>query len=149
MALVAAVAVAGCGDDDSGDRPATTTASDTDSTSTTADDLHPHGYLVKEGKRVELPSVSAGEASITIHVGDTFAVTGEHWSPDNPERRGELIESTVLLVEATDDGLIYQAAAPGTIRVQVGPVGHPAGCDESNDCADATPPPVVNVRIVE
>lgn len=143
--LAATLALAACGGDGSADDPTTVTSDADAETSVAVEGFHPRGLVAKQGERVELPEVTSGEESMTIHVGDTFAVSGEHWSPDNPDDPDELIESTVVLAEVDDDELVYQAVAPGRIVVTVGPVGHPADCD---DCADATPPPIVELSIV-
>ncbi|MCL2780892.1 MAG: hypothetical protein FWD74_05285, partial [Actinomycetia bacterium] len=54
-----------------------------------------------------------------------------------------------VLAAATETTLSYQAVAPGVTVVDIGPVGHPGGCDQpGRSCADATPPPHVNITVV-
>lgn len=139
---------AACGTSVNGSAETSSSVSTADSVSTgtradTDQDYHPSGFTVPQGANVRLPT-ERGE--LTMKVGSYFVVKPQEWFPDNDGSRG--IGGVLQLAEATPDQLTYQAIAPGEVTFTIGPVGHPGGCDQpGKSCADATPPPTVQITV--
>ena len=110
--------------------------------------LHPAGYQVAKGAVKTLADVRAGRpATLRLSVGDLVSLAKGTWLPDNSPY-STVLDGTLVLAADEEGQLIYQAVATGSVLLAVGPIGHPGGCDQpGRNCADATPPPLLNVEV--
>ncbi len=144
VALALAVTLSGCGATVVG----TAGAANSSTTTTGEGALHAMGFPLPRGATVPIPD-DGYQAPVTMHVGDVFEATPGPWWAQVPLNRADMATpSQFILAEITPTALTYQATSPGTVVLEVGPVGHPGNCTGPGCPPDATAPPSVRITVL-